>query len=79
MTPSPTDAPQDRPDEDGQDQGGQDQPAETGARPGEILRDGVDEGAISDEEAVLAYNANAEDGDPDASEEDQTPDSGTLR
>lgn len=77
MTPSPTEAQQDRPDQDrpdqdGQEQGGQDRPADTGVSPGEILRDGVDQGDISDEEAVLAYNANAEDGDPEpeAAEED---------
>jgi hypothetical protein len=51
-------------DQNAGDQGGPDRP-DTGARPGEILRDGIDQGAISDEEAVLAYNANAEDGDPE--------------
>jgi hypothetical protein len=51
-------------DQDASGQGGQDLPADTGARPGEILRDGIHQGALSDEEAVLAYNANAEDGDP---------------
>lgn len=59
---------QTHPDERDQEEQGQDEkarPADTGARPDEILHDGVDGGASSDEEAVLAYNANAEDGDPE--------------
>lgn len=40
----------------------QDPSARTGARPDEILAAGA--GPVSDEEAVLAYNANAEDGEP---------------
>jgi hypothetical protein len=66
---SPIHEQQDRPERDEQDRDTQDQGeadrADTGARPGEILRNGIDQGAISDEEAVLAYNANADDGDPE--------------
>ncbi|MDI3331335.1 MAG: hypothetical protein QJR09_11485 [Micrococcus sp.] len=54
--------------QDGQDEQmkrEQDQGERTGAQPEEILRDGAGQGSISDEEAVLAYNANAEDGGPD--------------
>lgn len=53
----------DRPDH-AEDSGAQDPSERTGARPDEILADGT--GPASDEEAVLAYNANAEDGDPAA-------------
>ncbi|HEY4615301.1 MAG TPA: hypothetical protein VIG75_07570 [Citricoccus sp.] len=45
-----------------EDDGIQDPSERTGARPDEILADGA--GPVSDEEAVLAYNANAEDGEP---------------
>ncbi|QCU79160.1 hypothetical protein E7744_14250 [Citricoccus sp. SGAir0253] len=59
------------------------------SRPEEILEDRADEWVVSDEEAVLAYNANAERPDTpgaegsgqanEADEADEADDSGTER